>query len=114
MPASKFDKRLRIEKPGTDAGFAGAGERIWTLVEDDVPANVEDMLPSRGERMADGINVARRPARVRMRLRDDVTAEMRFVMGPRVMQITAGPADLNDRRNMEFMVEDYSTAGNGA
>jgi len=39
---------------------------------------------------------------------------MRFVMGPRIMQIIAGPAEFGVRDELEFMVEDYSTAGNPA
>jgi len=37
---------------------------------------------------------------------------MRFVMGYRVMQIVAGPAELGRREGLEFMVEDYTSAGN--
>jgi head-tail adaptor len=92
----------------------GAGSGSWELVQDHVAAEVEDMLPSRGERLAGGINVASRPARVRMRYRQDVLPSMRFVMGGRIMQIIAGPAVLGRRQGLEFIVEDYSTAGSGA
>lgn len=106
--------RVRIERPISDDSFDGAGSSQWARVDDDVPAEVEDMLPSRGEKLADGINMATRPARVRMRYRDDVTPEMRFVMGARVMSIMSGPAELGRRGGLEFMVEDYRPAGNGA
>src|SRR3546814_19809644 len=72
------------------------------------------MLPRRGEKLADGINVASRPARVRMRFRTDVTPDMRFVIDGRVMQIIAGPAELSHREGLDFMVEEYSPAGNPA
>jgi head-tail adaptor len=75
---------------------------------------IKDMLPSRGERLADGINVATRPARLRMRWREGMTSDMRFVLGSRIMQIVAGPAELGRRDGLEFMVEEYSTAGSGA
>ncbi|HEY0130117.1 MAG TPA: head-tail adaptor protein, partial [Allosphingosinicella sp.] len=58
-----------------------------------------------------------RPARIRIRFREDVTADMRFVLGSRVMQIVAGPAeatDLEPRQAVDFMVEDYRPAGNPA
>jgi head-tail adaptor len=77
-------------------------------------ASVKDALPSRAEKLADGINMAARPARVRMRFRDDVTPDMRFVMGSRIMQIVSGPAELGRREALEFMVEEYSPAGNPA
>jgi head-tail adaptor len=75
---------------------------------------VQDVLPSRSERLAGGINVASRPARVRMRYRTDITPNMRFVMGDRIMQIVAGPAERGNREETEFMVEDYTSAGNAS
>lgn len=123
--ASRMKDRVRIERPVADTSLDGAGSGTWALVQDDVAAEVEDMLPSRGERLADGINVATHPARVRMRYRTDIKSSMRFVMGAtvtddvvdysgaRIMQITAGPAKLG-RNAIEYMVEDYSPAGNTA
>lgn len=109
-----LDKVLNIERPVPDTDPDGAGSGTWALVAKEVYAQVEDMLPSRGERLADGINVASRPARVRMYFREDVTPAMRFVMGSRIMDITAGPAELGYREGLEFMVEDYTSAGNAA
>jgi len=113
MKADPLDRRIRIERPVADDEFDGAGSGDWTLV-DEIWANVRDTLPSRGERLADGISVAARPARVRMRFRTDITPDMRFVMGSRIMQIVSGPADLGRRYRLEFMVEDYRPAGNPA
>jgi head-tail adaptor len=121
-----LNKRIRIERPVASASFKGAGSGSWGLVQDGVWANIQDMLPSRGEKLAEGINVTTRPARVRMRYREDVTTAMRFVLGAivvddvvdysgaRIMQITAGPAEIGTRDGIEFMVEEYSPAGNGA
>lgn len=114
LPAGSLNKQIRIERPVSDVSFKGAGSGNWALVDDGVWASVQDMLPSRGEKLADGINVATRPARVRMRYREDITPDMRFVYGARVMQITAGPAEIGTREGVEFMVEEYSPAGNGA
>lgn len=116
--ASRLKDRIRIERPVADDSFDGAGSGSWAKVQDNVAAEIEDMLPSRGERLANGINVASHPARVRMRYRTDITAGMRFVdvtngTDGRIMQIIAGPAKLG-REAVEFMVEDYSVAGNAA
>jgi head-tail adaptor len=108
-----LDRRVTIERPVADDSLDGAGSGSWQPLRT-VWANVQDMLPSKGERIADGISVAARPARVRMYFRGDVTPEMRFVMGERIMQIVAGPAELGRREGMEFMVEDYRPAGNPA
>jgi len=113
LTAGEIPDFIRIERPVVGEGFTDAGSGSWVLV-DEVWAGVVDMLPSRGEKLAEGINVATRPARVRMRIRDDITSNMRFVMGDRIMQIIAGPAIIRQRSGVEFMVEEYSTAGNTA
>lgn len=125
--AGELDKRIRIEQPLSDPSFTGAGSGSWKLVAE-VAASVLDMLPSRGERIADGINVAARPARVRIRYRADVTASMRVLVGrnlkggdgviswhtDRTAQIITVPAELGRREALEFVIEDYSMAGGGA
>jgi head-tail adaptor len=120
-----LDRQITIQRKVPDPAPDAAGSETWATVEAGVWAQVQDMLPSRGERLADGIEVASRPARVRMRYREDVAPSMRFVMAapplaivagpplPRIMQIVAGPAELGRREGLEFMVEDYSSAGNG-
>ena len=108
-----LNRRIRIEKPVPDTSLTGAGSGTWELLGE-AWASVEDVLPNRAERLADGLNIATRPARVRLRYRDDVTPSMRFVMGDRVMQIIAEPAEIGFRDALEFMVEDYSSAGTGA
>lgn len=110
---SKLDRFITIERPKAKRGLTSAGAGTWERVTA-VWANVQDVLPSRAERLAEGINVATRPARVRMRFREDITPDMRFVLGSRIMQIVAGPAEIGRRYRMEFMVEDYSSAGNAA
>ncbi|HET7255567.1 MAG TPA: head-tail adaptor protein [Xanthobacteraceae bacterium] len=124
--AGRLKDRIRIERPEADDSFAGAGSGSWALVAT-VKAEVRDMLPSKGERLAQGFNVATRPARVRIRKRPGITSEMRFVMGAtvvgeevnysgaRIMQVVAGPAEIGrHREGLEFMVEEYRPAGNGA
>lgn len=113
LPAGRLNRRIVIERPVAASGIKGAGSGSWDRVAE-VWAEVQDALPSRSERLDAGINVASRPARVRMRYRSDITAAMRFVMGGRIMQIVSGPAELGNRQGLEFMVVDYSTAGNPA
>jgi head-tail adaptor len=115
---SKLSRRVRIEQPVADTSLDGAGSGTWALVKE-VWAEVQDTLPSRSERLADGINVAARPARVRIRFRDDVTSAMRIVLlrkkvPERIMQIVSGPAVLGNRDGLEMMAEDYRPAGNPA
>lgn len=121
--ASRLKDRIRIERPVADDSFAGAGSGGWALVQDQVAAEIEEMLPSRGERIANGINVTAGPARIRVRYRTDLQSNMRIVeivtdetgndVDGRVMQIVGKPARLG-REAIEFVAEDYSTAGNPA
>lgn len=118
VKSGHLDRLVRIERPVSDTSFDGAGSGGWEPVAT-VAAGIVDALPSRGERLAEGINIATRPARVRMRYRTDVTAAMRLVEivageDARVMQIITAPAQLGRRDGLEVMVEDYSSAGNSA
>lgn len=109
-----------------DGSFDGAGSGGWALVAP-VFANVQDVLPSRGEKIASGINLSARPARVQIRYRVGITSDMRFVLGAtindddevdysaaRIMQIVSGPAEIGRRERLEFMAETYSPSGNPA
>ncbi len=111
--AVRADKRIMIQAPIADNSLTGAGDGSWEEI-DSVWAEVKDILPSRGEQLANGISLATRPARVCIRWREGVTPAMRFVLGSRIMQITAGPVEIGRRDELEFMVEDYSSAGNPA
>lgn len=127
MRKGKLRDRIRFERPVADTSFGGAGSGTWVKVCE-VWAEVQDVLPSRGERIADGINVANRPARVRLGYRDGLAASMRILVGrnlkdaqgepywqtDRTLQIISGPAEIGRREAMEFMAEDYNTAGNPA
>jgi len=81
-------------------------------------AEVQDILPSRAERIADGVDIANRPARVRMLYREDVTTSMRFKLpgrstaeGDRYLRIISGPAELGFRDRVEFVAEEISSTG---
>lgn len=119
MKAGTLDSLLRIERPQADTSLDGAGSGEWVTVAEKVWANVMDMLPSRGEKIDNGFTMAARPTRVRIYYRTDVTPDMRFVditggADGRIMQIISGPATMGKREGIEFMVEDYTPAGNTA
>ncbi len=127
MQAGKLRHRIRIQRPVADDAFDGAGSGGWALVAE-VAANVQDMLPSRGERLAEGFSATQRPSRVRIRYRAGVTSSMRILIGrnvrdeddeivwqtDRTAQIVSEPAELGFRDGLEFMVEEYRPAGNPA
>ena len=93
-----------------------SGTGAWTYAWDDIVnptewAEVQDILPSRAEDVADNINIQRRPCRVRTLYRDDITSEMRVLVEGRTLQIIAGPAELGRRDGLEMICEELTTQG---
>ena len=92
-------------------------EEFGTMVRRWVPvmtamAEVQDMLPSRTERVAEAIDLSLRRSRIRMLRREGVVPTMRVKIGDQVMRIIAGPALIGRRRDgLELVVEEHSTEG---
>lgn len=86
-----------------------AGERFW--------AWVRDVPPSRSETVRQGVQQWRQQSIVRLRWRDDVRSDMRVRLhgdGTDVLlRIVGGPADVERKRWIEFVVERYGTEGDG-
>lgn len=111
MMLGGHNREVVIERRTTtqDPVYGTAIETWSTLAT--VWAEVQDMLPSRAERAGDGIDLSRRPSRVRMLFREDVDTTMRFRIGDRVLKIISGPAELGFRERVEFIAEEISTGG---
>ena len=109
--ASKLSVRIRIErKTITRDPQYGTDEVSWTQFAC-VWAEVKDILPSRAERMAEQIQIARQPARIRIRYLAGITPDMRVIIDNRIHQIIAGPSMLGRREAVELMVEELSGEG---
>lgn len=116
MSALKYNSRIRIERLAPPAGDPtdpeyGAAAPEWTLLAE-VWAEVQDVMPSRSEQVANGVALAADSARVRIRYRADVTPDMRIVEKNnrrRTLLISAGPAAIGGMRELEFMVERFSS-----
>ncbi len=109
--ASKLHTRIRIErKIVTRDPQYGTEQVTWTEFGC-VWAEVKDILPSRAERMAEQIQIARRPARIRIRYLAGITPDMRVIIDNRIHQIIAGPSMLGRREAVELMVEEHSSEG---
>jgi head-tail adaptor len=113
MRAGDLDRWVTIMAPvaGTENAY-GTSSQTWGQIGEGA-AQVQDMLPSRAERVADGIDIGSRPSRVRMWWRDDITANMRLVCEGRTMQIIAGPAELGRREGIEMIAVTVTTQGDG-
>lgn len=111
MDAGRLNRRVTIQhRTETQDATYGTQVVTWATLAT-VWAEVQDVLPSRAESMADGIDIARRPSRVRMRYRTDVDATMRLVVDGRTLRIIAGPAELGFREGVEFVAEEITTGG---
>lgn len=98
-----IERRSRVRDPeyGTEVDR-------WEVVADHIWANTQDVLPSRGESAANGLATSVTRTRLRININKQVTTAMRVTLhgkGGRLMRIVAGPALLDDRRHMEFMLE---------
>jgi head-tail adaptor len=112
--AEDLDRDIQFERKVRPPGRGKAGQETWLPVGGVTFAQVRDVLPSRSETTDDGLPLATRRARVRIRYREDITPDMRIIYGTRTMQIIAGPVELGRQEGLELMAEDYSTAGTGA
>jgi len=114
--AFRKDEQVTIEQRTTardpDFGTEIEGVGAWEVVADHIWANTQDVLPSRGETTANGMTKAVTRTRLRIDVDDRITTAMRVTLhgkGDRLMQIVAGPALLDDRRHVEFMLEGFSS-----
>lgn len=108
----KMDRRLTIlSRVAAQEDVYGTSSGSWQPLET-VWAEIQDVLPSRSERVADSIDIARRPARIRIRWRSDLTSAMRLRLEDgRELKIVAGPAELGRRDRLELMAEEITTEG---
>lgn len=84
----------------------------WEIVAANVWANVQDLLPSRGEQVSNGLRLATRQTRLRIDCSIGVELDMRVTLhgrGDRVMRVSTEPALMDDRRHYEIMLEAYSS-----
>lgn len=112
MRAGQLDRRITIERPAMVDGEYGPQPGGWATFAARIPAQVLDTLPSKSESVQQGLKMAARPSRVRIRYLAGVTSDMRIVVhGPtdRTCEITAGPAEIGRREWLEFVVTEFSS-----
>lgn len=113
MRGSQLDKRITVEaKTVTQDPDYGTEVIAWAAIASRIPANVQDTLPSKSERVSEGLRVATQPARIRIRYMSGITSDMRVTIhgeSDRVCQIVGGPAEIGRREWLEMVVEAYSS-----
>lgn len=114
MRAGALDRKIVIQERTAQKNAAhGTNSYSWATFAE-AWAEVREMLPSRGERIAEGINIARRPIRVRMRYQNGVTSDMRVRYEGSTYRIVGGPSQLGRREGLEMVCELLSTEGDEA
>ncbi|EQB09715.1 phage head closure protein [Novosphingobium lindaniclasticum] len=111
IAAGSLDRRIQFEKPVTTRDPTYNTSKTTWQPHVKVWAQVRDVLPSRAESVDENASMQQRPARIRMRYREDITADMRVVYRGRVMEIVSGPAELGRREGLELIVQELSTRG---
>jgi head-tail adaptor len=112
MQAGKLDRRITIARQTTIEGDYGQQPGPPAVVASRIPANIQDVLPSKSESVANGIRIATQPARIRIRYRAGITSAMQVTIHgatDRVCQIVGGPAEIGRREWLEMVVEAYSS-----
>lgn len=113
----RMDEQVTIEQRtvARDPDFGGitAGDNDWEVVADHVWCYAQDILPGRSiESATQGLELAATRTRLRIQIDPRITASMRATLhgkGDRQMKVIAGPALLDDRRHVEFLLEGFSS-----
>jgi head-tail adaptor len=113
LRAGDLDREITLLRKVPGTGFMSAGKETWSPLAT-VWAQVQDVLPSKALTSVEGLEIALRPARIRIRFRDDITADMLISYGSRTLKIVSGPAEIGRREGLELMAQDYSTQGTPA
>lgn len=117
MRSGVLDRRITILGPTTieDAEYGPQpGEFLPIARGERIPAQRQDELPSNSESVGNGLRMAYKPARLRIRYRPDITSDMRIVMhdeGDKLYEISGGPAEIGRREWTELTIREYSTNG---
>lgn len=114
MEAGNQDRRITLQRQQVADGEygpqpTGEWENAPGFVR--IPAQVQDNLPSKSEQVSNGMRLAERVARVRMRWARGVTSDMRVVVHndvDEIFQLSSPPAEIGRRQWLEFVITEYS------
>ena len=113
MIAGQLNKRITIQyKVVAQDTTYGSDVVTWTDFATDVPANVQDALPSNSESVKNGLVMSANPSRVRIPYIPGIDSSMRVVVHgerERTCDIIAGPAELGSREGFEMMIMERSS-----
>lgn len=111
IDAGSLDRRITFEARVESQGGPYNRKSVVWAPHATVWAQVRDLLPGRAEYVEQGLAMQRRPCRIRLRWRGDITGDMRIDYGGRKLRIIAGPVELGRRVGLELTAEEYSSEG---
>lgn len=110
--ASRRDTLITFRKrTATQSQATGARTYTWADLPQKEWAEVHDILPSKGEQVAEGIDLSLRPCRIRCLYRADIKPDMRVAFDGRELEIVSGPVELGRRDGLELIAQEISTKG---
>ena len=109
LETGRLNRRITLQAP-TSTRIGGRPSTAWDAVAT-IWADVQDIRPSKAERLAEGLNIANRPCRIIVRYRTDINPGMRVLLDGRTLQIVSMPAMIGLREGTEFMAQELTTAG---
>lgn len=114
--AAEYDREIQLlERANVRDATFNTDSPVW-LPRGTVFAQVRDVLPSRADSLAEGVDLAKRPCRVRIRWDDALfdlfaTGKLRLKIRGHELRVVSGPAELGRREAIELTAEELSTEG---
>ena len=113
MRSAGYDKRITIQSRtvSQDATY-GSQTVSWADLYADVPAQVQDVLPSKSEEVKSNLQIANLPSRVRIRYIPGIDSSMRVIVHgevERTCEIMTPPAEIGRREALELMIREFSS-----
>lgn len=117
MRAGDLDRRITIMAPSVvEDGEYGPQPGAPVVFAARVPAQVQDVLPSKSETQDGVLQLGEMPSRVRIRFMRGITTDMHILLHDEVDQtkstkheIAGGPAEIGRREWTEFMIREYTS-----
>ncbi len=104
-----LNKRCRVEYPVTAKDpIYGSTVTTWQL-KAVLWCSIQDVLPSRSEKIKNGLAIGAKQARLRIRYRKDLDSSMRIVIDGITYQIISDFAELGNKEYSEAMIERYTS-----
>lgn len=107
----RLNERATLQQrvAGRDPEY-GTEIESWVAVAERIWCEAQDVLPSRAEKVQEGRKVATSATRLRIRKQIAIAPDMRVILhgkGDRIMEVISGPAQLDDKIHVEYMLEGY-------